>query len=47
MVSAIKAAGYHPGIDKDVAISLDVAASELYDVDTKKYVFKKALEAKV
>lgn len=47
MVSAIKAAGYHPGIDKDVAISLDVAASELYDADAKKYVFKKALEAKV
>ena len=47
MVSAIKEAGYHPGVDKDVAISLDVAASELYDSDTKKYIFKKALDAKV
>ena len=47
MVSAIKEAGYHPGVDKDVAISLDVAASELYDSETKKYIFKKALEAKV
>lgn len=47
MVSAIKEAGYHPGVDKDVAISLDVAASELYDSNTKKYIFKKALDAKV
>ena len=29
MVTAIKAAGYRPGVDKDVAIALDVAASEL------------------
>ena len=43
MVEAIKAAGYQPGVDKDVAIALDVAASELYDPDTKTYVFKKAL----
>lgn len=45
MVSAIKTAGYHPGVDKDVAIALDVAASELYDPELKKYVFKKALKA--
>lgn len=45
MVEAIKAAGYHPGVDKDVAIALDVAASELYDPELKKYVFKKALKA--
>lgn len=43
MVEAIKAAGYQPGVDKDVAIALDVAASELYDPETKTYVFKKAL----
>ncbi len=45
MVEAIKAAGYRPGVDKDVAIALDVAASELYDDDLNKYVFKKALKA--
>lgn len=45
MVEAIKAAGYVPGVNKDVAIALDAAASELYDPETKTYVFKKALAA--
>jgi enolase len=43
MVEAIKAAGYRPGIDKDVAIALDLAASELYDNEQKVYIFKKAI----
>ena len=47
MSAAVKAVGYHVGINKDVAFALDVAASELYDPNTKKYVFKKALDAKV
>lgn len=47
MVLAIKTAGYHVGINKDVAFALDAAASELYDANTKKYIFKKALDAKV
>ena len=47
MVEAIKAAGYQPGVDKDVAIALDVAASELYDSEKKVYVFKKALAEKI
>lgn len=47
IVEAIKKAGYNPGIDKDVAIALDVAASELYDPQSKTYVFKKALEEKI
>ncbi len=47
MVEAIKAAGYRPGIDKDVAIALDVAASELYDSEKKVYIFKKAIDAKI
>lgn len=47
MVQAIRAAGYHSGVNKDVAIALDCAASELYDPETKKYIFKKALDAKV
>jgi enolase len=37
---AIKNAGYQLG--KDVKLALDVAASEFYDADTKKYVFKKS-----
>ena len=36
IVEAIKVAGYEPG--KDVMLALDVAASELYNKDTKKYV---------
>ena len=37
MVEAIKAAGYKPGINQQVAMALDCAASELYDEATKKY----------
>ena len=37
IVNAIKDAGYEPG--KEVFISLDVAASELYNPDTKMYRF--------
>ena len=39
VMQAIQNAGYEPG--KDLAICLDVAASELFDKDTKEYVFKK------
>ena len=38
IVEAVKMAGYEPG--KDVVIALDVAASELYDGQLKKYVFE-------
>ena len=37
MVKAVEKAGYRPG--EEVAIALDVAASELYDKNFKKYVF--------
>jgi enolase len=47
MVEAIKAAGYRPGIDKDVAFALDPACSELYDKERKVYVFKKAIDAHI
>lgn len=40
IVEAIKAAGYVPG--KDIALAMDVAASEFFDVDKKVYVFKKS-----
>jgi len=40
IIQAIKDAGYEPG--KDIAIALDVASSEFYDRDKKKYVFKKS-----
>ncbi|MCC6679496.1 MAG: phosphopyruvate hydratase [Phycisphaeraceae bacterium] len=43
VMQAIEAAGYHPG--KDLAISLDIAASNLYDQQTGTYHFK--LENKV
>lgn len=36
IVEAIKKAGYVPG--KDVALAMDVAASEFYDADKKKYI---------
>ena len=36
IVEAIKAAGYEPG--KDVMLGLDVAASEMYNEETNKYV---------
>ncbi len=42
IVEAIKAAGYEPGIDKDIAIAMDPASSEFYDKKTKKYVFSKS-----
>ncbi len=40
IMEAIKAAGLEPG--KDVFIALDPAASEYYNKETKKYVFKKS-----
>lgn len=46
MVESIQQAGYKPGlVNGNVAIALDVAASELYDEDSKKYKFKKAIKA--
>lgn len=38
IVEAIKKAGYVPG--KDLVLALDVASSELYDKETKKYILK-------
>ena len=38
IVEAIQKAGYKPG--QDVAIALDVAASELYDKSEKRYIFE-------
>ena len=38
VVEAIKAAGYEPG--KDICLGIDVAASEFYNTETKKYVLK-------
>ena len=38
VVEAIKAAGFVPG--KDVCLGIDVAASEFYNPETKKYVLK-------
>jgi enolase len=40
IVEAVKQAGYLPG--KDVVLTLDPAASEFFDKDTKEYVFKKS-----
>lgn len=40
IIEAIKAAGYVPG--KDIALAMDVAASEFYDVEKKTYTFKKS-----
>lgn len=40
IVQAIEKAGYVPG--KDIAIALDVAASEFYDKSTKKYILSKS-----
>jgi len=39
IVAAIEQAGYQPG--KDVVIALDPAASEFFDKESSKYVFKK------
>ncbi|WP_438341532.1 phosphopyruvate hydratase [Mycoplasma sp. 3341] len=43
LVEAIKEAGFEPGREGDnaVAIAMDAAASELYNEETQKYVFKK------
>ncbi len=38
VIEAIKAAGYEPG--KDVCLGIDVASSEFYDPETKKYILK-------
>lgn len=38
VMEAIKSAGYEPG--KDVCLGIDVAASEFYNPETKKYVLK-------
>jgi enolase len=40
ILKAIEAAGYKPG--EQIALALDAASSELYDKNTKKYVFKKS-----
>jgi enolase len=40
VLEAITQAGYRPG--EDIGIALDPAASEFYDKDKKKYVFKKS-----
>jgi enolase len=40
ILQAIRKAGYKPG--KQVALALDVAASEFYDAARKRYVFKKS-----
>jgi enolase len=40
ILEAIQQAGYHPG--EDVAIALDPAASEFFDKDRGKYIFKKS-----
>lgn len=38
MTDAIVAAGYTPG--RDAAISLDIAASDLYEAETGRYCFR-------
>ncbi len=40
IIEAIHAAGYEPG--EEVSIAIDAAASEFYDADKKKYIFKKS-----
>jgi enolase len=40
ILEAIEAAGYKPG--EQISIALDPASSEFYDVEKKKYVFKKS-----
>jgi enolase len=44
LMAAIKNAGYKPG--KDIYVALDPAASEFFDTDLKKYVFKKSDKSK-
>ena len=38
IIEAVQQAGYKPG--EDIVIALDVAATELYDKSSKKYVFE-------
>lgn len=46
MIESIERAGYSAGlINGQVAIAMDVAASEFYDEDTNTYRFKKAIRA--
>ncbi len=40
ILEAITKAGYKPG--EDIALALDVAASEMFDIDAEKYVFFKS-----
>ncbi|NCC50424.1 MAG: phosphopyruvate hydratase [Spartobacteria bacterium] len=40
IIEAIQKAGYEPG--KDIFIALDAAASEFFDADKQKYIFKKS-----
>ena len=40
IIQAIEKAGYRP--DEDIKIALDVASSEFYDEEKKRYVFKKS-----
>ncbi len=40
IIDAIQLAGYTPG--EDISIALDPAASEFYDKETSKYIFKKS-----
>ncbi len=40
ILKAIEKAGYEPG--KDIRLAFDIAASEFYDAEKKKYVFKKS-----
>lgn len=40
VIAAIEAAGYRPG--EDIFIALDAAATEFYNAETGKYVFKKS-----
>lgn len=42
IMEAVKAAGYEPGIDKDIAIAMDPASSEFYDKEKKVYRFSKS-----
>ncbi|MBN0919605.1 phosphopyruvate hydratase [[Mycoplasma] gypis] len=47
LVGAIKEAGFEPGLEgpKAIAIAMDCAASELYNEEKQKYVFKKFQKA--
>ena len=45
ILKATKDAGYKPG--KEISLALDVASSEFYNKNTKKYVFKKSTGEKL